>query len=98
MLRRVTISSDARIFYSQPIFSSNNNKASDNSQFSNNAQACDNFQFSNNAQACDMPNGTINATFNANCADIYNKSKVASDGKIIIFDLASNQGEELMYK
>ena len=45
-----------------------------------------------------MPNGTINATFNANCADIYNKSKVASDGKIIIFDLASNQGEELMYK
>ena len=54
--------------------------------------------FSNNAQACDMPNGTINATFNANCADIYNKSKVASDGKIIIFDLASNQGEELMYK
>ena len=86
MLRRVTISSDARIFYSQPIFSSNNNKASDSSQFSN------------NAQACDMPNGTINATFNANCADIYNKSKVASDGKIIIFDLASNQGEELMYK
>merc|ERR1712013_196299 len=30
-------------------------------------------------EACDMPNGTINATFNANCADIYNKSKVASD-------------------
>merc|ERR1712156_860097 len=26
-------------------------------------------------EACDMPNGT----FNANCADIYNKSKVASD-------------------
>merc|ERR1711936_1197288 len=26
-------------------------------------------------EACDMPN----ATFNANCADIYNKSKVASD-------------------
>merc|ERR1719376_1408848 len=30
-------------------------------------------------EACDMPNGTINATFNANCADIYNKSKIASD-------------------
>merc|ERR1711972_1053898 len=30
-------------------------------------------------EACDMPNGTINATFNANCADIYDKSKVASD-------------------
>merc|ERR1712223_549093 len=27
-------------------------------------------------EACDMPNGTINAPFNANCADIYNKSKV----------------------
>ena len=32
-------------------------------------------------QACDMPNGTINATFNANCADIYNKSKTASEGQ-----------------
>merc|ERR1712083_459279 len=30
-------------------------------------------------EACDMPNGTINATFNANCADIYNKSKTASE-------------------
>merc|ERR1712172_379757 len=30
-------------------------------------------------EACDMPNGTINGTFNANCADIYNKSKIASD-------------------
>jgi hypothetical protein len=29
--------------------------------------------------ACDMPNGTINATFNANCANIYNLSKTASD-------------------
>merc|ERR1711990_464188 len=30
-------------------------------------------------EACDMPNGTINATFNANCAQIYNLSKIASD-------------------
>jgi len=30
-------------------------------------------------EACDMPNGTINATFNANCAKIYNLSKFASD-------------------
>merc|ERR1712037_933164 len=30
-------------------------------------------------EACDMPNGTINATFNANCAKIYNLSKIASD-------------------
>merc|ERR1712222_224267 len=30
-------------------------------------------------EACDMPNGTINATFHGNCADIYNKSKTASD-------------------
>merc|ERR1712141_123506 len=30
-------------------------------------------------EACDMPNDTINATFNANCADIYNLSKIASD-------------------
>merc|ERR1712088_392366 len=30
-------------------------------------------------EACDMPNDTINATFNANCANIYNLSKIASD-------------------
>merc|ERR1712037_444696 len=30
-------------------------------------------------EACDMPNGTINATFNTNCAKIYNLSKIASD-------------------
>jgi len=30
-------------------------------------------------EACDMPNGTINETFNANCAQIYNLSKIASD-------------------
>ena len=35
-------------------------------------------------QACDMPNGTINATFNANCAKIYNLSKIASDGEKIV--------------
>merc|ERR1711936_204933 len=30
-------------------------------------------------ETCDMPNDTINATFNANCANIYNLSKIASD-------------------
>jgi len=30
-------------------------------------------------EACDMPNDTINATFNDNCANIYNLSKTASD-------------------
>merc|ERR1712060_734473 len=30
-------------------------------------------------EACDMPNDTINATFNANCANIYILSKIASD-------------------
>ena len=31
-----------------------------------------------------MPNGTINATFNANCAKIYNLSKIASDGEKVV--------------
>merc|ERR1711936_123874 len=30
-------------------------------------------------EACDMPNGTVNETFLANCAKIYNLSKTASD-------------------
>jgi len=30
-------------------------------------------------EACDMPNGTVNETFLASCANIYNLSKTASD-------------------
>jgi len=30
-------------------------------------------------EACSIPNNTVNATFNAECANVYNLSKVASD-------------------
>ena len=32
-------------------------------------------------QACNMPNGTVNETFLASCAKIYNLSKTTSDGE-----------------